>query len=183
MSNVRITQSGLIAFLVGIASIIFGGVFTIIITRQLSIEEYGTWGLIGSIIGYTLLIESTIFYWVIRETARNIPSARTGLVTSGIFSVIGMLAYVIIAFMIDTQSNVDFFIIILAVILVPVNFLDHTIRAVSQGWKPNIDSYGFIGIEISKIPIGLFLIYFLVFSGSISGSFLVSFWFNSWFHF
>jgi len=161
LSNIRITQSGLIAFLVGITSIIFGGIFTIIITRQLSIEEFGTWGLIGSIIGYTLLIESTIFYWVIRETARNVPSARTGLVTSGIFSVIGMLAYVIISFMIGTQSNVDFFIIILAVILVPVNFLDHTIRAVSQGWKPNIDSYGFIGVEISKIPIGLFLIYFL----------------------
>ena len=81
--------------------------------------------------------------------------------TSGIFSVIGMLAYVIISFMIGTQSNVDFFIVMFAVILVPVNFLDHTIRAVSQGWKPNIDSYGFIGVEISKIPIGIFLIYFL----------------------
>ena len=161
MSNIRITQSGLIAFLVGIISMVFGGIFTLIITRQLSVEEFGTWGLIGSIIGYTLLIESVIYYWVLRETARNIPSARTGLMTSGIFSVIGMLVYVIISFMIDAQTNIDFSIMIFAAILVPVNFLDHTLRSVSQGWKPNIDSFGFIGVEISKIPIGLLLIYFL----------------------
>ena len=151
MSNIRITQSGLIAFLVGIASIIFGGVFTLIITRQLSIEEFGTWGLIGSIIGYTLLIESVIYYWVIRETARNVPSARTGLVTSGIFSVIGMLVYVIISFMIDAQTNIDFSIMIFAAILIPVNFLDHTIRAVSQGWKPNIDTVSYTHLTLPTI--------------------------------
>lgn len=161
MSNIRVTYSGLIAFAVGIVSIITGAVFTIIITRQLSVEEFGTWSLIGSVLAYTLLMESTIFYWIIRESARNISSGKTGIATSGMFSVIAMLVYVIISSLIGKQSNADISMMIFAVILVPVNFLDHTLRGISQGWKPNIDSYSFIGIEISKVPIGLFLIYFL----------------------
>jgi O-antigen/teichoic acid export membrane protein len=161
LSNIRITHSGLISFLVGIGSIVSGAIFTLIITRQLSVEEFGTWSLIGSVIAYTLLMESTINYWITRETARNVPSAKTGITTSGIFSVIAMLAYVIISIIIGKQSNADFTMMAFAVILVPVYFLDHTLRGISQGWKPNIDSYSFIGVEISKIPIGLFLIYFL----------------------
>ena len=80
MNDIRVTYSGLIAFLVGIGSIVTGTVFTLIITRQLSVEEFGTWNLIGSIIAYTLLLESPIFFWITREIARDKKSAKTGIV-------------------------------------------------------------------------------------------------------
>ena len=94
MSNVRVTYSGLIAFVVGISSILTGTVFTLIITRQLSVEEFGTWNLIGSILAYTLLLESPIYFWITREIARDKQSAKTGIITSGIFSSVGMLVLV-----------------------------------------------------------------------------------------
>ena len=55
MSNIRVTYAGLIAFATGIGSIITGGIFTLILTRTLTIEEFGTWELIGTVIGYSLL--------------------------------------------------------------------------------------------------------------------------------
>jgi len=161
LNDIRVTYSGLIAFLVGIGSIVTGTVFTLIITRQLSVEEFGTWNLIGSIIAYTLLLESPIFFWITREIARDKKSAKTGIVTSGIFSSIGMLVYVIVANMIGQQSNADVTMMILAVILIPVNFLNHTLIGINAGWKPHVVSYGFITIEITKIPIALALIYYL----------------------
>ena len=161
MSSVRVTYSGLIAFIVGIGSILTGTVFTLIITRQLSVEEFGTWNLIGSIIAYTLLLESPIFFWITREIARDKLSAKTGIITSGMFSSIGMLVYVIVANVIGQQSNADVTMMILAVILIPVNFLNHTLIGINAGWKPHIVSYGFITIEITKIPIALALIYYL----------------------
>ena len=161
MSNVRVTYSGLIAFVVGISSILTGTVFTLIITRQLSVEEFGTWNLIGSILAYTLLLESPIYFWITREIARDKQSAKTGIITSGIFSSVGMLVYVIVANMIGQQSNADVTMMLLAVILIPVNFLNHTLIGINTGWKPHVVSYGFITIEITKIPIALALIYHL----------------------
>ena len=161
MSSVRVTYSGLIAFIVGIGSILTGTVFTLIITRQLSVEEFGTWNLIGSIIAYTLLLESPIFFWITREIARDKLSAKTGIITSGMFSSIGMLVYVIVANVIGQQSNADVTMMILVVILIPVNFLNHTLIGINTGWKPHVVSYGFITIEITKIPIALALIYYL----------------------
>ena len=161
MSNVRVTYSGLIAFVVGISSIITGTVFTLIVTRQLSVEEFGTWNLIGSILAYTLLLESPIYFWITREIARDKQSAKTGIITSGIFSSVGMLVYVIVANVIGQQSNADVTMMLLAVILIPVNFLNHTLIGINTGWKPHVVSYGFITIEITKIPIALALIYHL----------------------
>jgi len=161
LNDIRVTYSGLISFAVGIGSIITGTVFTLIVTRQLSVEEFGTWNLIGSIIAYMLLMESTIFFWITREVARKTPSARTGLFTSGMFAPIAMLIYVIISFGVGNQSNIDISIILFAVILVPVNFLNHTLSGINAGWKPHVSSYGFLVVEITKIPLGLLLIYFL----------------------
>lgn len=161
MSNIRVTYTGLIAFLVGIGSIITGTIFTLIVTRQLSVEEFGTWNLLGSIIGYTLLLESPIFFWITREVARGTPSAKTGIIISGMLSSVGMLIYVIIANVIGGQSNADVYMMIFAVILVPANFINHTLSGINAGWKPQVSSYGFIVTEISKIPMGIILIYFL----------------------
>ena len=161
MSNVRVTYSGLIAFVVAISSILTGTVFTLITTRQLSVEEFGTWNLIGSILAYTLLLESPIYFWITREIARDKQSAKTGIITSGIFSSVGMLVYVIVANVIGQQSNADVTMMLLAVILIPVNFLNHTLIGINTGWKPHVVSYGFITLEITKIPIALALIYYL----------------------
>ena len=161
MSNIRVTYSGLISFAVGIGSIVTGTIFTIIITRQLTVEEFGTWNLIGSIIAYMLLLESPIFFWITREIARDTPSAKTGIVVSGMFSSMGMFIYVVLANIIGQQSNADIAMMIFAVILIPVNFLNHTLTGINVGWKPHVASYGFITTEITKVPIALGLIYFL----------------------
>jgi len=43
MSNIRVTYSGLISLGTKFSSIITGLVFTLIVTRSLSPEEFGTW--------------------------------------------------------------------------------------------------------------------------------------------
>ena len=56
MSGIRVTYSGLIAFAVGISSIITGLFFILIVTRQLTGEELGTWTLIGGLLVYVMVI-------------------------------------------------------------------------------------------------------------------------------
>ena len=66
-------------FITGIMMIFSGLVFTLILTRNLSPEQYGTWNLILGLIIYGLILEPTISYWATRETARNIQSQKTSV--------------------------------------------------------------------------------------------------------
>ena len=173
MSGIRVTYSGLISLSIRLLSIITGAVFTIIVTRQLTPEEFGTWGLIGGIIVYAVAINPIINYWATRELARGEDSGKTAAFSSGIFAIIGVLVYLIIAYFVGIQSNTDIEIILFASILIPLIFVNDTLNAIILGKKPHVTSFGFLAFEILKIPVALILIYFL--EMGIEGAILTTF--------
>ena len=77
MTGIRVTYSGLISLAIRLFSIITGLVFTLIVTRQLTIEEFGTWGLISGIFIYALAVHPIVGYWATREIARGENSGKT----------------------------------------------------------------------------------------------------------
>ena len=95
MSNIRVNYAGLIAFVISLASIVTGMFFTIIITRNLSVEEYGTWALIGSLISYFLISQGMINFWALRQVSRGDEVGRTSVISSWIIS-LGVIPFYII---------------------------------------------------------------------------------------
>lgn len=132
-----------------------------IVTRQLSPIEFGTWGLINGVIVYAVIIHPIISYWSLRETARGENSGKTAIVSTGMLSVIGIGIYLIIAYVVGLQSNVDVSILLFAGILVPVLFINEALGAIISGFKPHVKSLGFLVFEIIKIPVALLLVYYL----------------------
>ena len=57
--------------MIGLISVITGMIFTLIVTRRLSPEEFGTWGLVGGLITYVLISEPIISFLLTRQTARG----------------------------------------------------------------------------------------------------------------
>ena len=82
MSGIRVTYTGLISLIGGIISIFTGVIFTLIITRTVTAEEYGTWGVIIGLITYVMLIGPVVSYWSTRDTARNIQSGKQAILLS-----------------------------------------------------------------------------------------------------
>jgi O-antigen/teichoic acid export membrane protein len=161
LSSIRVTYTGLISFIIGISSVITGFIFTLIITRKLTPDEFGTWSLIGVLVGYVLILYPIVNYWNTREIVRGVESGKTAFVTSNIFSVIGVLAYILIVNFYGTQTTVNKDILIIAALLIPVEFLRNVLNSITGGFKPQFVEYGFIAYESSKIPIAFILIYFL----------------------
>ena len=161
MTGIRVTYSGLISLTIRLSSIITGLAFTLIVTRQLTQEEFGTWGLMGGIFIYALAIHPIITYWATREIARGEKSGKTVLISSSSFSLIGLLIYIIFAYFVSTQSDVDMTILLFASILIPVMFVNDSLNALSRGSKPQVLSYGFLAFEITKIPLGFLFVYSL----------------------
>ena len=108
MSNIRVTYSGLINFVIGIISVFTGLIFTLTVTRKLPQEELGTWALIGSLLVYATIISPIIDYWLTREIARGKKSGKTGIISTGFFSVIGLTIFVILAYFVSIESDASF---------------------------------------------------------------------------
>ena len=104
MDEIRVTYSGLISLVLGILSLIIGLGFNLIVTRNLSEVEYGTWGIIGGIIIYATIIEPIITFWTTREIARNEESGKTAIFTGLLFSCIGLMIYFFSAIILSNSN-------------------------------------------------------------------------------
>jgi len=161
LDKIRVTYSGLIAFIVSIASVVTGLIFTVIVTRQLSIEEFGTWGVINGVIIYAMIINPIVSYWATREIARGLNTAKTAFVTSGLLSTGGIVIFVTVAFVVGIQSNADLDVMLFAAILIPLAFLDTTFTAINLGHRPQAVGIGNFSFELTKISGAVFFIHFL----------------------
>ena len=173
MSGIRVTYSGLVSFGINLISVVTGLVFTLIVTRKLSVEEFGTWGLINGIIIYAMVISPIITYWVSREVARGERTAKTAIISNGVLSIAGVVIYLVAAFIVGLQSDADLNILLFATILIPILFIEHSLTAINLGHNPQASSYGFLVFEILKILAALLLIYYLKFG--VEGAILASF--------
>ncbi len=161
MSNIRVTYSGFLSFFVSILTIIISTAYTLILTRTLSQEEYGTWGLIIGIIGYVIMINGITTYWSTRETARKIESGKTAVFSSMILSIIGIGIFLIVSIIMSYQTRIDSNVIILASILIPIMFLHGILFSINIGWKPHVASYGNLILGISQVPLAIIFVYHL----------------------
>ena len=162
MSGIRVTYSGLIALLTGLITLGTGLVFMVIVTRTLSIEEYGIFGVIIGLLVYGSVLDNLVSFWAIRETARGVKSGKTvALLGTGIFSTAGVFVYIIAAFIVGLETQIDQSILLFAVILLPTKFLMKNLNSMNQGWKPQILSYAYLISESIKIPSVLIFLLFL----------------------
>lgn len=159
MTEIRVTYSGLISFFVGSSSIFTGLIFTLIITRSLTQEEFGSWAVIGTLLGYALILNPIISFWNTREIARGGKTGKTGITMGGAFASLAFLIYLIIAFFFTEEVIIDKNIILFASILVPLEFVRSILTGITNGYKPQLEEYGRITFEVVKIVLGLGFLY------------------------
>ena len=132
-----------------------------IITRELTIDEFGSWSVIGSLVGYPLVLGAVVSYWTTREVARGIESGKTALVTTTFFSIIAMGAYLVIIFFFEQAAEIEYFILLFAIIMIPSELFKQLLLSIGLSYKPQKSEYGIFIFEISKIVFALGFVYFL----------------------
>ena len=161
MNDIRVTYSGLISLVVGLVGSIFGLIFTLVVTRTLLPEEFGTWGLLLGLFGNVILFEPVVGFWVTRQMARGIPSARTAIFTTSLFSMVAVFIFLIVVNFILNPIDVDLNILFFGSILIPAIFLNRTLNAICLGYKPHIASMGQLVFGVVQVLMVLLLIFYL----------------------
>ena len=161
MSGVRVRYSGLIALVSGMINTVMGLVFVLIITRNLTLEEFGTWSLINSMIIHFLIVESIITFWTIRQVARGDEVGRTSIISTAIFAIAAIPVYLIASIFVSDNSNAQHDAMLFGGLLIPVFFLRAVISQINTAHRPQIISYGLLVTGVSKIILVLALLHTL----------------------
>ena len=161
MSNIRLTYSGLISFLISILSIFTGLIFTLIVTRRLDQTHFAIWSLIGGIIAYSMVFSPISNYWLARQIARGEKESITGIISAIIFSIAAIGVYFIATLILSSSSDADVKILLFAVLLVPLSYIVRGFSTIVSSYKPQGASYSALVFEITKIPIGFLFVYVL----------------------
>ena len=161
LDSIRVTYSGLLGFAVAMGGILAGLAFIIIVTRQLTPEEFGVWAVIGSMASYSATAEPIISYWTTRQVARGKPVGRTSMASTSLFAGGSIPIYIVSVLLFANIETAFLDSMILGAILIPVTFLRGTLSAINLGHKPHAVSIGMAVFQSVKIPAGLGLVFFL----------------------
>lgn len=159
MATIRVRRSGLVAFSVRMGSAITGLIFILLVTNNVSPDDFGLWGLILRVISYITFVASIISFWTIRYRARGTNVGRTaflgGLLFSGILSAIYIPVAVEVASTSTSDYNYAIFFFLLSTPQIFLAIMTGTIESVLLGYFPEKASAGFMIFEVSKIIIGV----------------------------
>lgn len=170
MSDIRVTHSGFINLFTGLARVAAAFVFITLITRNLTVEEFGQYSLVLSVTVYFITSHWIISYWVTREIARGFSSGKTAILSSGLFSSVGYFLFILIATLVLDIPNLDFSTILLAGILIPLQLSQNVLTHIATGWKPQFASYGNLVLELSRVP--LVFVFLMILKMELNGVFI-----------
>ena len=161
MNDVRLRFAGMFGLLVRFLSLFTGLVFTTIVTRNLTVDEFGQWSIISSLLVYGIYIPSILPFWYTRYTARGVTIAKTSIISTLLISFLGILIYLIAGKIFLPEFEKFFPILIFATFQVISTSLIISLSSIANGIKPEYTSYGFIIFEITKVIIAIILVYLL----------------------
>lgn len=116
MASLRLKLPGVLYFVSNIYSLLTGLAFTVIVTRSLTISDFGLWTMISQYLAYTAVPLSNIAsFWIVRYVARGFKQAvKSGLIFGLILSSIGLPLYVLVALLASISFSQPLIILILA---------------------------------------------------------------------
>ena len=160
-NNLRLRYSGLIVFTTQLLGVITGLIFTLLLTRSMTADEFGIWTNIFDYTPYFILVSGILPFWVTRFTARDKESAIvTGSVSQLFIGLIATLAYLPVIYFISNAIGTTQYlpIYLLAGFNVLTIYLINIFEAALTATKPHATGYGFIIQEIVKVVVALVLI-------------------------
>lgn len=158
MSKVRIAYAGMVGYLSSLFNLITGFLFIIIITRNLTIQEFGSWQVIASVIGYALIPAIIPSYWSFRNVARGQRIATTSFIINAVLSLFGIAIFLFILTFILPDISLPIQIVLLATCQVPIAYMFTSVKTTAHGNKVEAIGYSSFLMETVKILVAYILI-------------------------
>ena len=160
MSSLKLKLPGAIFFASNFYSLFTGLAFTVIVTRSLTVNEFGLWSMISQYIAYTAIPLSNIAsFWIVRYTARGFKRApSSGILFATILSLIGLPLYSGVALWANIAFSQPLFFIILATPQVITYIFLGALSSIATGISPEQIGISSVIFETSKVALAYLLV-------------------------
>jgi len=138
--------------------------FTILVTRRLSEEAFGTWQFYLSLLYYFVIPSSIVNYWLTRDIGRGRKVARSGVIFSSTISMISAVVFVFLSPVFRESVNIDTQTLLAFTFWIIVMCCVSSLEAICYGIQPQTVGYGAIIFETSKVIFGAILVGYLKYS-------------------
>ena len=154
--------------------IITGLIYTLLLTRNMTVPQYGIWTNVFDYTVYFMLFSNVLPFWVTRFTARGKQgTVKTSVFTQLSIGLVSTIIYLPAIFLISHAIGTSSYLLIYLIAgLYILNFYMVAIfESILQAKKPQAVGYGFIIQEVVKVVVALVLILGLrqIFLGAIMG--------------
>ena len=129
-SGIRVRLSGFILFTSNLLSFLFGFIFIVLISRNLSQSDLGLWFYIGSIITYFEFLIKVLPFWAMRDFARGRLIAKTSIISSTIISIPLTLTYLSLSGTLSKSSQTSIHPFLVASLLIPIYYASSSINSI-----------------------------------------------------
>jgi O-antigen/teichoic acid export membrane protein len=151
--------TGFVAFAVRMGSLLSGLVFSLIVARRLSEEDFGAWTYVGRLVSYFTATASFIGFWAGRDAGRGGRPLKTALFGSGVMATLLSLMYLGVVGFSAGAIGREPWVVLLGLMQLPVLHLLNTVEAVSYGHRPVVSAYGFAVFEVAKVAFAFAAVY------------------------
>ncbi|MCS7125628.1 MAG: hypothetical protein NZ929_01780 [Aigarchaeota archaeon] len=179
MSSLRLKLPGAVFFASNIYSLFTGLAFTVIVTRSLTISDFGLWTMVSQYIAYTAVpLSSLVSFWIVRYVARGFKQApKSGLIFSLILSFIGLLFYMLVALIANISFSQPLVILLLAAPQALTYIILGSLTSIAIGISPIHVGISSMVFETLKVVLACFLvrIFYMGLTGAIVSVILAQF--------
>ena len=141
-SGVRLKYASLVMYALNIGGAIFALYFITLLTRRVTVDEYGIYVMIMRYVSYFLVPSAVYAFWIGRNISRGQNTSRTGVYTSLVFALGSLPIYLAVMWFVSSQFNQPLLPLILSAGILILELLNSSINAVSGGYAPQYVGYG-----------------------------------------
>lgn len=159
-NELRIQYSGLIIFAAQLISVVTGMAFILLLTRNMTTDQYGIWANISDVTGYFLLFSGFIPFWATRFVARGEEGAiRTAFLANLTVAIASAAMYIPLAPIIAASLHItETGVYVLASAQIITVYAVNTLESCLRAKKPQAIGYGLLLEEIVKLSLAYLLI-------------------------
>ena len=174
-NTIRVRYSGFIIFASQILSLFTGLVFTLLLTRNMSSDEFGAWSFIFYLIGLFAVMSGLFPFWATRFVARGKEgTVETAVSANLVVAIIATILYLpLVSVVLGALSitSVALAVYLIAALQIVNIYMIAVLEACLRAIRPQATGYGLLIEEVVKISVtfAIFLGAKQLFLGAISG--------------
>ncbi len=153
--------SGLMLLIARNLSLITGFLFTLLVVRSLSLQEFGDFQFVSSLLYYFTFPSLIVTYWALRDSARGEFNLKSSLSLSLILGVFFFLLFLLSSSPSSQILKIDYLLFFVASFQIFVIYLLKVMESSALGRNPSLEAFSLIILEVSKLAFGFYLLRFL----------------------